>query len=316
MSVRSSIRTRLLACCIVAVAALGALVLAPTAGAAKVGNAYLALGNSLAYGYHAAQFKEELAKGEGTCIVAGVCIKPESFNDGYVDDFGAALKLFHPGLKIINDGCPGETTDAFIKGSGIPGFCSNFPAATPFPDVWLHHPYFGSQLQDALAILKANPNVSPITLDIGGNDLLKMCGFPQTCTEPQITELIGHIAANLGFILTELRKAAPNASIVLLGIYNAFPTIPPGSDKVVAAFDAAEASVAASVPGTSFANPLPVFNPSVLTGGSETQDFPTICALTAMCPGGTFNPVTGDLHPSKLGYGVLAGLVGVSFLTH
>jgi hypothetical protein len=47
-------------------------------------------------------------------------------------------------------------------------------------------------------------------------------------------------------------------------------------------------------------------------------DLPTICAFTAMCPGGTFNPASpnADIHPTKLGYGVMAGVLGVDFFTH
>ena len=120
MSVRSRIRTRLLACCVIAVAALGALVFAQAAGAAKLGSTYLALGDSLAYGYHQAQFQAEYPN-----------INPASFNDGYVDDFGAALKLANPKLQVINDGCPGETTETMIKGSGIPFFCAGGPTRPP-----------------------------------------------------------------------------------------------------------------------------------------------------------------------------------------
>jgi hypothetical protein len=138
MSVLYRVRARSLACCIAVVAALGALAFAPAAGAAKIGSTYLALGDSLAYGFHGAQFKEEFPN-----------INPASFNDGYVDDFGAALKFFHPGLQVINDGCPGETTGTMIKGSGIVGFCAGGPTGTPFPSVWLHHPYITSQLADA-----------------------------------------------------------------------------------------------------------------------------------------------------------------------
>src|ERR1039457_4890868 len=108
MSVRSRVRTRLLVCCVATVAALGALVLAPTAGAAKLGNTYLALGDSLAYGYHQAQFRSEFPN-----------VNPATFNDGYVDDCGAALKPANPKLQVINDGCPGETTETLSKGSGI-----------------------------------------------------------------------------------------------------------------------------------------------------------------------------------------------------
>src|ERR1700682_3758944 len=127
MSVIHRGRARLLACCIAAVAVFGALVFAPAAGAAKVGSTYLALGDSLAYGFHQAQFEAEFP-----------AINPASFNDGYVDDFGAALKFFHPGLQVINDGCPGETTET-MKNAG-PGFCAGGPTGSPWPDIWLHHP--------------------------------------------------------------------------------------------------------------------------------------------------------------------------------
>jgi lysophospholipase L1-like esterase len=299
------IRTRLLACCVIAVAALGALVFAPSAGAAKIGSTYLALGDSLAYGYHQAQFRAEFPN-----------INPASFNDGYVDDFGAALTLFHPSLQIINDGCPGETTETMIKGSGVPGFCAGPPPHSLWPYVWLHHPYTTkSQLSDAEAILTANPKTSPITLDIGANDALQACGPPKTCTPAEIGALYAKIAGNVYLILTKLR-ALSSAQIVVMGLYNPFPTVVP--DAATAALNAAEESAAAKVSGTSFADPLPLFNPSVITGGPETQDIPTICAFTAMCPGGVFNPASplADIHPTKLGYGVLAGVVGFSFLTH
>jgi lysophospholipase L1-like esterase len=311
------------------------LVFAPTAGAAKIGSTYLALGDSLAYGFHQALFEEQTAKKEGICISTerGVlCDNPTGFNDGYVNDFGAALKLFHPGLQVINDGCPGETTETLISGPEEPQFinraCADGSGEKPFPFVWLHHPYTeslnGSQLSDALAILKANPNVSPITLDIGSNDLTVFleheCHFPSTftCTEKKVDEEIQQIAANVYDILKELRSAAQRAQIVLLGLYNPYPAVlkPEGTgDKLVAAFNAAQASAAAKVRGASFANPEPLFNPSLITGRPEASDLRTICAFTAMCPGGRFN-VGGDFHPSKLGYGVLAGVLGFAFITH
>ncbi len=320
MSVLHRANARLLACCAAAVAALGALAFAPTAGAAQVGGTYLALGDSLAYGYHAAQFKSELeSKG---------FVEPETFDHGYVDDFGATLKLVNPKLQIVNDGCPGETTETLISGSGVAGFCAGGPTGTPFPYAFLHHSYGAhtSQLADALAILKENPNVSPITLDIGANDVLQFlgsrCGFPSTftCTPAEVEAEFGHIAGNVFSILSQLHAAAPKAQLVLIGLYNPYPTVlpAPGGDKTTAALNAALAGVAAAIPSASFANPEPPFNPSILTGGPETIDLPTICSFTAMCPGGTFNPTSpnADIHPTNLGYGVMAGVVGVDFYTH
>jgi lysophospholipase L1-like esterase len=320
MSISHRARARLFACLVAAVATLGALAFAPTAGAATVGSTYLALGDSLAYGYHAAQFKSELeSKGY---------VEPSTFDEGYVDDFGAVLRLTHPKLQTINDGCPGETTETFINGSGIPGYCAGGPTGTPFPYAFLHHSYGSnpSQLADALSILKENPNVSPITLDIGANDVLQFlaskCGFPSTftCSPAEVEAEFGHIAGNVFSILSQLRAAAPKAQIVLLGLYNPYPTVlpAPGGDTTTAALNKALAGVAADVPGTSFANPEPPFNTSIVTGLPESTDLPTICAFTAMCPGGTFNPTSpnADIHPTTLGYGVMAGVVGVDFYSH
>lgn len=278
---------------------------------------YLALGDSLAYGYHAAQFASEYPN-----------INPASFDAGYVNDFGAALKLVNPKLQIINDGCPGETTETLISGSGIPEYCAGGPTGTPFPYVWLHHPYTASsQLGDALAILAANHNVTTITLDIGSNDVLQFlestCGFPTSFNPACLGEIPGlftTIADNVYYILSELHTAAPNAKIVDLGLYDPYPAVlpSPGGDYLVEQLNDALASVVALVPHASFANPEPVFNPAGYNGKAETGDIPTICAFTGMCPGGTYNPTSpsADIHPTTLGYGVLAAVIGFDYLTH
>jgi lysophospholipase L1-like esterase len=306
---------RLLAPGAAILATAAALAFAPTAGAAHVGSTYLGLGDSLAYGFHAAQFAQEFPN-----------VKPETFDEGYVDDFASLLKITHPALTVVNDGCPGETTESMIHGSGIPGFCAGGPHGTPFPYAFLHHPYkTGSQLSDALEILHENPNVSPITLDIGANDVLQFsasqCGFPHasTCTEAQYAAEFKHIGENTAYILGQLRAAAPHAQIVMVGLYNPFPNFPTeGSDRITTGLDQALRAAAASVPGTSFANTEPLFNPSTVLGGPETNDDATICAFTAMCPGGSFNPTSpqADIHPTKLGYEVMGGVVAFTFLTH
>lgn len=314
MSALYRVRARLLACA-VALVAFAALAFAPAAFAG--GNTYLALGDSLAYGYHQAQFQQEL-KEKGF-------VEASNFNDGYVDDFGAALRLLNPSLKIINDGCPGETTETLIKGSGDgPEYCAGGPTGTPFPKAFLHHSYPGTQLEDALAIAKEG--VSTITLDIGANDLLQFlghtCGFPATfsCTEAQIEAEIGHIVGNVGYILGQLRAAAPSAKIIFVSQYNPYPAVlkPEGrGDATVEALNGAIKSVAASF-GVGFANTMKVINFSGTHGGPEVGDIPTVCAFTAMCPGGEFNPASpnADIHPTKLGYAAMAGVVTATYLSH
>ena len=99
---------------------------------------------------------------------------------------------------------------------------------------------------NALSILKENPNVNPITLDIGSNDLLQFlantCGFPKEdkCTEAEIAAEGGHIVANVGSILATLHAAAPHAQIVYVAAYNPYPGFPtPGGDLALAQLNAA-----------------------------------------------------------------------------
>ena len=155
MVIRSRSQLRLAGLLALFATLLFALLIASPAGARVVQPTYLALGDSLAFGYSQAKFNSLYPEEN-----------PAAYDTGYVDDFAKVLKLFQPGLQVVNDGCPGETTDSLIKGP-----CEYQLAFA------LHHPYSGgpdsSQLSDALAYLGAHPgSVSPITLDIGANDAL------------------------------------------------------------------------------------------------------------------------------------------------
>ena len=138
----------------------------------------------------------------------------------------------HRDTSIVNDGCPGETTDSFINGP------CQYQLAFP-----LHHPYVAgpasSQLTDALTYLNANPGeVNPITLDIGANDALGViegtCELEAACIAADAPALFAHIATNLGAILADLRGAAPSAKIVVLGLYNPFGAAISGGDELTA----------------------------------------------------------------------------------
>ena len=74
---------------------------------------YLALGDSVAYGYQQSKVDAELP--------------PAAFDTGYVDDFAARLRQLRPMIVVVNYGCPRESTNSFIAGPcplkalGFPG---------------------------------------------------------------------------------------------------------------------------------------------------------------------------------------------------
>jgi lysophospholipase L1-like esterase len=281
------VRAQLLGC-LALVAALTALVLAPSAGAATT-KTYLALGDSLAFSYQQATFN------------AGLPNPPQaSFDHGYVDDFYLGLKLTGQANKLVNDGCPGETTTSYLNG----------PCGYQAIGFGLHHPYaggpFSSQKSDALGYIAAHPGeVKVISVDLGANDALAtingVCNRDPACIAAHAPALFASIAGNLGTVVGQLRAAAPTAKVVVLGLYNPFGTALAGADTLTASLNTVLKGVVTSL-GAKFANPFPLFNPG---GALEAT---TICAFTNMC-----TPLV-DIHPTDLGYAVLGGVVGAAYL--
>lgn len=98
---------------------------------------YLALGDSLAFGY---QPNFDLAH-------------------GYVSDFYNDLHT-RGVTTVANMGCPGESSTTFVNGG-----CPN--------SLLRKYPYSGAQFNAALSYLASHAGqVSPVTLDLGANDVL------------------------------------------------------------------------------------------------------------------------------------------------
>jgi lysophospholipase L1-like esterase len=263
------------------------------ASALAVHQTYLALGDSLAFGYTQPVFSRLHVAGDPAAE------NPVAFDKGYVDDLGRLLQRYQPGVEIINDGCPGETTESFIKGPCAYGLTYS-----------LHHPYWGgtrtSQLTDALHYLKTHPGrVSPITLDIGANDALEViyadCASAPACIASHASALLGHVASNLHLILRRLRAQAPRARVIVLGLYDPFAASIAGVAGILTQLNAVEQTQATAV-GARFADPVPVFDPP---GALEA---PTLCRLVGVCE-------YGDIHPTYAGYEALAELLLQTYLS-
>lgn len=231
----------------------------------------LALGDSISFGF------------QGTKLTSPP--DPAAFNTGYVDILAAR----HPSLDVTNYSCPGETTTSFISG-GCPWRQAGFA---------LHDPYEGSQLNAAVAFLRAHrKNPGTVTIAIWGNDLLALtiaCGGDLACVSQRAAAETAAFAGRLNTILRALRAAAPSAGIAVLTAVHAFPPPTPEIDALYDALNSAIAAAAAPT-RTQIADVRPVFNPV-----DPAARAAAICHYTLSC-------VTNgaDSHPSDAGYQAIA----------
>jgi hypothetical protein len=171
LAVSFRMRGRLIACSVAAICAVSAF-FAASAGAYEVKTNYLALGDSLAFGYSLETFNNNILLGDPA----------KAFEHGYPNYYWQLHKPKENGIGLINNGCPGETTDSLI-GNGPLGAAVDPTGTTPclyhtalgYP---LHHEYGAgvSQLENALGTIAglaaAGKPVTTISLNIGANDEL------------------------------------------------------------------------------------------------------------------------------------------------
>jgi lysophospholipase L1-like esterase len=236
---------------------------------------YLALGDSMAYGFQPAKARARLP--------------PTRFNTGYVDVFAARLRAIAPKLRVVNYGCPGESTRTFVGGG-----CSGRHDVRG-----LHDAYKGSQLAAALAFLRAHPGqVSPVTLTLWGNDvfgeLAPACQGDLVCIRSHSKSGLARFGSRLTSIVGRLRAAAPNAEIILTGAWNFDVEHPAKTDPLFRSIDATIARAAAAGKAR-VARIYPVFSPA----GNPARAKARICALTFICS-------KGDPHPTDAGYRAMA----------
>ena len=223
---------------------------------------YLALGDSLAYG-----FQPDL-----------------DFNDGYADDFYANLKT-HGTTSLANMGCPGETSTTMIKGG-----CKFSVLRKYF--------YLGPQLSAAVKYLKNRPGlVSPVTLDMGANDLLPDINTSNCTISSNFSNDLATLDANLtGTILPQLQSAMTvnghvTGDLILMNYYDPYQNICPNTVPYIQTINS---HLASDMHG--FGSIVDVFT---AFGGSGVPNH-NICTYTWMCS------IFTDIHATTKGYSVIA----------
>lgn len=266
---------------------------------------YLALGDSLSVGYQPDR--------------AGVGTETDQ---GYVNDVYASAARRVRNLTLVQLGCPGETTNSMISGSGNP--------AAPLFHCDRHG---GSQLSAALAFLRshaATGEVPLITVDIGANDvdscisdLNAGLGPVQTCVEKGVARL----EANTPRILAALHRAAPRGTfLAAMNLYDPILAEALSKDPVarglaalsislvriinadIARADSAHGFVTADVAAAfgTYDRRLESTTGTVLaTRGVRRvpSDVADICHLTWMCAPAPRGP---NIHANRAGYAAIA----------
>ena len=172
------------------------------------GNDYLALGDSVAFGYRPPQVTPSAAY-----------LDPAHFT-GY--PFAVAGEL---GLSEVNASCPGETTASMISTAAPSNGCENSPGSRAgYREMYpLHVAYSGSQLAFAVRFLQQNPATKLVTIDIGVNDLnLCLDTTADHCTGTDFQQTLARVGTNLDTILAALQDTAHyRGDLVVLTYYAA-----------------------------------------------------------------------------------------------
>jgi lysophospholipase L1-like esterase len=224
---------------------------------------YLAIGDSLGFGY-----------------------QPDfNWEAGYASDFYTNLQN-HGVTHYDNLACPGETSVTMINGG------------CPYPFL-RKYPYVNSQLQAAVSYLqKYAGQVSPVTLDIGVNDLLPDFNTKDCSIKPQWGSDLAKVDHNLTSVILPQLVAAMTVNgqmtgdLLLMNYYDPYQNLCPAT---VSAIQTLNAHLAADASG--YATMVDIFTPF---GGATTPD-PHTCTNTWICS--TFH----DIHAKTAGYSVMAG---------
>jgi lysophospholipase L1-like esterase len=227
---------------------------------------YLALGDSMAYGYQPGK--------------AAPGARASTFDKGYVTLLAARLRTLAAKLEVVDYGCPGESTETFRRG-GCPGLRDGFE---------LHDTFHGSQLGAAEAFLRAHRGqVSPITITLWGAELAPLSGLGK-----RAPRAIASFETRFAAILARLRAAAPTAEIIVSGAWNPEADRLPQVEALYRSVDAAIAR-AASASRARVANMFTALNGR---GNAKAQQA-RLCSLTFYC-------AKGDPHPTDAGYRAMA----------
>lgn len=264
---------------IFALLSVGALMIlgAIPASAASQGHDYLALGDSVPFGFNP-------------------LVNPNDASNfiGYPEIAAQTLDV-----KDVNATCPGEATGGFISLTGTDNVCRPYRSAFP-----LHTQYETSQLDFTLRYLRGHQDTRLITLTLGANDVFRFqkdCKMgPTVGTCPLgLARVFAVMESNLNTIFTDIR--ATGYTGLLVGVtYYALNYADPASAGGSLALDA-QMEAAAAANGALIADGFTAWKATAFTLGAGDS-----CAAGLLI---RTSATTCDVHPTPLGRDLLAKAV-------
>lgn len=267
-------RVRLFA--LLSAAALFVLAAVP-ASASSEGHSYLALGDSVPFGFN-----------------PNPALWSNAANfTGYPEIVAQRLNI-----EDVNATCPGEATGGFISLTGTDNVCRGYRFFLHEP---LHVSYSGTQLAFATGYLTTHPRTRLVTLTLGANDFFRfqkdcMAG-PTVGTCPLgVGGVLATMKANLNTIFGALRATGYTGLIVALTYYSLDYHDTSGAMLLNGPMIAA-----AAAHGVLVADGLGAWA-ATAAGGSS-------CTAGLLLPPFPPDPSPCDVHPTPLGRDLLAGAV-------
>jgi lysophospholipase L1-like esterase len=279
-------RVRLLA--LISAAALLGLAAVP-ASASSEGHGYLALGDSVPFGFN------PLAD-------------PTSANNfvGYPEIVAQKLNI-----EDVNASCPGEATGGFLSLTGTDNVCRPYRFTYGFP---LHVAYSSSQIDFALNYLRSNPRTRLVTLMLGANDvfhLQNVCGFDNpadpiayaACVNSGLPGVLATMEANLNAIFTDIRGTGYKGLVVAVTYYalNYSDPVSVGGSLALNA----EMMAAAAGHNVLIASGFDAWKSTALAAPADGDS----CAAGLLLPAAPAGSPGCDVHPTALGRDLLASAV-------
>jgi lysophospholipase L1-like esterase len=253
------------------------------ASASSEGHSYLALGDSVTFGY-----SPLLDHSNASNFI------------GYPDIVAQRLNI-----EEVNPACSGEATGSFISMTGLDNACRPYRAAFP-----LHVSYSGTQLAFAVNYLNNNPRTRLVTLMLDANDFFRVSSGqagpppwpPSGCYTANLVVYFATCAVqNLTTIFSAIRGTGYNGLLVVLTYYSLNYSDPAGLFVTQGLLN--KAMLTAGAPfGITVAKGFEAFGSAAAPFGGDSCKAGLLIVLNP-------SPLSCDVHPTPKGRDLLAGAI-------